>query len=209
MIIGIVGFAGSGKGSVADILVNDHGFHKVSFADAVKDATSAIFGWPRYLLEGDTDESREFRECADSWWTDKLGYKMTPRRALQMMGTEAGRNVFGEDLWVLAMRNRLHHMTLTNIVIPDCRFPNEIDAIHDTGGLVLRVKRGEEPEWWHDAFDANKTGDYGLMEEYGVHFSEWAWIGSDIDRYIQNEGTLDDLKKNVDEVLKSFAFTNT
>jgi ABC-type oligopeptide transport system ATPase subunit len=59
MIIGIVGFAGSGKGTVGDILVNDHDFTKLSFADAVKDATSAIFGWPRHLLEGDTNESRQ------------------------------------------------------------------------------------------------------------------------------------------------------
>lgn len=60
MLIGVVGFAGSGKGTVADILVRDHGFKKLSFADALKDAVATIFGWERHLLEGDTDESREF-----------------------------------------------------------------------------------------------------------------------------------------------------
>ena len=58
MIIGICGLIGSGKGTVADILEQEHGFIKVSFADSLKDAVAAVFGWPRSLLEGDTEESR-------------------------------------------------------------------------------------------------------------------------------------------------------
>jgi ferredoxin len=61
MIIGICGLIGSGKGTVADVLV-DQGFTKVSFADKLKDGVSTIFGWNRAMLEGDTDESRQWRE---------------------------------------------------------------------------------------------------------------------------------------------------
>ena len=53
MIIGICGLIGSGKGTVADVLV-DQGFTKVSFADKLKDGVSTIFGWDRAMLEGDT-----------------------------------------------------------------------------------------------------------------------------------------------------------
>ena len=74
MIIGLIGFIGSGKGTAADILVKNHYFNKLSFADAVKDATSAIFGWPRHLLEGDTDESRAWREQKDERWSERVGY---------------------------------------------------------------------------------------------------------------------------------------
>ena len=85
MIIGIIGFAGSGKGTVGDMLVRDYSFAKLSFADSLKDAVSAIFGWDRSLLEGDTEESRKFREAKDEWWSSRLGYHVTPRNIMQKM----------------------------------------------------------------------------------------------------------------------------
>jgi len=87
MIIGFVGFIGSGKGTVADILTHKYGFNKESFANAVKDACAAIFLWDRKMLEGDTKESREWRETPDPWWSEKLGREFSPRLALQLMGT--------------------------------------------------------------------------------------------------------------------------
>ena len=62
MIIGVVGFIGSGKGTVGDLLKTEFGFHSISFASHLKDVASLLFGWDRNLLEGDTDESRSFRE---------------------------------------------------------------------------------------------------------------------------------------------------
>ena len=62
MIVGICGLIGSGKGTVADFLVNDKGFTKLSFADKLKDSVATLFDWPRELLEGDTEESRQWRE---------------------------------------------------------------------------------------------------------------------------------------------------
>ena len=55
MIIGICGLIGSGKGTVADILVENHNFEKLSFADKLKDGVASVFGWDRDMLEGDTD----------------------------------------------------------------------------------------------------------------------------------------------------------
>jgi ABC-type glutathione transport system ATPase component len=66
-IIGIVGFIGSGKDTVADYLVNFHRFKRESFANSLKDAVSQVFGWDRELLEGRTQESREWRETKDEW----------------------------------------------------------------------------------------------------------------------------------------------
>jgi hypothetical protein len=106
MIVGLVGFIGAGKGTVADILTRKYGFQKESFANAVKDAVAPIFGWERKMLEGDTQESRVWRESKDYWWSEALGMDFSPRLALQLMGTEAGRNVFGTNLWVLSMIKR-------------------------------------------------------------------------------------------------------
>jgi hypothetical protein len=86
MIIGIVGLIGSGKSTVGDYLKNDKGYRQVAFAGANKDVTAAVFGWDRALLEGDTKESREFREKEDLWWSLRLGESVTPRKMLQKIG---------------------------------------------------------------------------------------------------------------------------
>ena len=57
MIVGLVGWIGSGKNTVANILTEKHNFNPDSFAAPLKDATAQIFNWPRKTLEGDTDHS--------------------------------------------------------------------------------------------------------------------------------------------------------
>jgi hypothetical protein len=145
MIIGLVGFIGSGKGTVGDMF-ESHGFVKDSFAKPLKDACSVMFGWPRELLEGDTEVSRKWREEPDTFWSEKFGYSFTPRYALQLMGTEAGRNVFHQDIWVMSLLNRAKGK---DVVVTDVRFKNEINYIQENGGIIVRVKRGEEPEWYN------------------------------------------------------------
>lgn len=207
MIIGVVGFIGSGKGTVADILVKKKGYKKLSFADTVKDATAAIFGWPRHLLEGDTDESRAFRELTDAFWTERFGYNFTPRLALQKMGTEAGRNVFHEDIWVHALERRLREHP--NVVIADVRFPNEMKFIQDKGGFVVRVKRGDDPEWIDLARAANDPQFLHAPEAHDelikkVHYSEWAWVGSPTDYQLDNVGAISMLEADIEHMLKVF-----
>jgi len=200
MIIGLVGFIGSGKGTVGDIL-EQKGFVKDSFAKPLKDACSVIFGWPRELLEGDTEVSRKWREEPDVFWSEKFGYEFTPRLALQLMGTEAGRNVFHEDIWVISLLNRAKGK---DVVVTDVRFKNEIKYIQDNGGIVIRVKRGEEPEWYKLAEDANE-GFYSAakqMKEIGIHQSEWDWIGCEFNHVIENNGTIDELGNKVKDLLQ-------
>lgn len=204
MIIGLLGFIGSGKGTVADILVSK-GFKKESFADPVKDAVAAIFGWDRALLEGDTNESREFREAPDKFWSDKFGRSVTPRHMLQIMGTEAGRDTFHQDLWIYSLEQRIKSNEHT--VIADVRFPNECDAIRNLGGFIVRVARGPEPAWYNDALKANKTGDLNDIINSGVHFSEWAWIGQKTDYNISNNSSLDMLSADIKHMLKIFGGT--
>lgn len=206
MIIGLVGFIGAGKGTVRDILVREHGYHGFAFADALKDAVATIFTWPRGLLEGDSNASRAFRERVDPWWSNKFGYEVTPRLILQKMGTEACRNNISDNIWVSALEKRIHGYE--NVVISDCRFPNELNFIRSVGGKVIRVKRGGEPSWYDDALSTNTVG-INVMEDNNVHESEWAWVGSHIDSIIHNDGSLDDLKKNVKRALTGLDKSNT
>ena len=184
MIIGLVGYIGSGKGTVGDILVRNHGYTKFAFADALKDAVATIFTWPRGLLEGDSNASRAFRERVDVWWSHKLGYEVTPRLILQKFGTEACRNGIADNIWIAALEKRIQGYD--DVVITDVRFPNEIAFVRSVGGAIVRVKRGEDPS----------------KEELSkMHISETAWNDIVPDYTIINEGTLEDLKNNVKTTL--------
>lgn len=208
MLIGVVGFIGSGKGTVGDILEHK-GFVKDSFAKPLKDAAAVIFGWPRDLLEGDTEVSRRWREEPDAYWTTNFKKEFSPRLALQLLGTEAGRNVFHKDIWVISLLNRAKGK---DVVVTDVRFKNEIDYIQNNGGIVVRVKRGEEPAWYDTALNQNSTDidkhwlledEHELMEQKfpDVHLSEWDWIGCDFNYTIDNDGTLQDLGNKIEEML--------
>jgi hypothetical protein len=200
MIIGFVGFIGSGKDTAADYLVNFHGFRRDSFANTLKDAVSAVFGWDRVLLEGRTTQAREWREQIDPWWAERLNMpKLTPRWVLQYWGTEVCRQGFHDDVWIASLENKMRKTT-DNIVISDVRFPNEIKAIKNAGGKVVRVVRGDDPEWYQDAFNMNQGPTHmswalskSRMEQRGIHASETAWIGKGIDIEVDNNGSIDDL----------------
>lgn len=210
MIIGFVGFIGSGKDTAADYLVNFHGFRRDSFANTLKDAVAAVFGWDRVLLEGRTKEAREWREQLDLWWSERLGIpELTPRWVLQQWGTEVCRKGFHDDIWIASLENKLRN-SKDDIVISDVRFPNEITAIHNAGGKVVRVVRGPDPDWYQDAFNVN-VGPTNMswaiskarMESLKIHSSETAWIGNGIDQEIDNNGTIDDLFRQLESLVKN------
>ena len=205
MIIGVCGFIGSGKDTVADYLVNLHHFRRESFANTLKDAVSAVFGWDRTMLEGRTKQAREWREQVDAWWGERLNMpNLTPRWILQNWGTEVCRKNFHDDIWIASLENKLRNST-DDIVISDCRFPNEIAAIKKAGGRVVRVVRGAEPEWYQLAVSRNRgpngNSSWALsgrkLEQLGIHASETAWVGTRFDAVLDNNGTLEDLYQQV------------
>jgi len=196
MIIGLCGLIGSGKGTVADILVDEHKFEKISFADKLKDAVSVLFDWDREMLEGETSESRFWREQEDTFWTKETGRKITPRLVLQEFGTDCMRNGFFDGVWVSFVRKRIIENPEINFVIPDVRFVNEADIIKGLGGKVWCVKRGPDPLWFRQYVDLD-------IEPTDVHSSEWRWAKVAFDHNIYNEGTIDDLKSQVQGRLAS------
>jgi len=205
MIIGICGFIGSGKDTIADYLVNLHHFRRESFANTLKDAVAAVFGWDRTMLEGRTKQAREWREQVDPWWAERLSIPhLTPRWILQNWGTEVCRKNFHDDIWIASLENKLRSST-DDIVISDCRFPNEIAAIKKAGGRVVRVVRGVEPEWYQLAVSSNRgpngNSSWALsgrrLEQLGIHASETAWVGTRFDAVLDNNNTLEDLYQQV------------
>ena len=209
MIIGVCGFIGSGKDTIADYLVNIHQYRRESFANTLKDAVACVFGWDRELLDGRTRQSREWREQVDPWWSERLGMpELTPRWVLQYWGTEVCRVGFHDNIWVASLENKLRKTT-DDIVISDCRFPNEIQAIKQAGGLVVRVKRGPEPVWYEHAIHYNegvRRVGWALgkdaLQKLNVHPSEYSWIGTDFDAVLDNNDSMDHLFSQVKRLVQ-------
>ena len=195
MIIGLCGFAGSGKGTLADILVENHGFRKISFATKLKDTASVMFGWDRDLLEGITDESRAWREEVDEYWSNELEQEITPRIMLQLFGTDCVRKNLHNNIWVSIVKKTLIDNPDVNWIIPDVRFPNEVDVIQqELNSSVWWIKRGELPDWYHTAAIDNETDtNYMIINYPEVHESEYRWINTQFDNIIENDSSIEEL----------------
>jgi hypothetical protein len=196
MIIGICGLQSSGKDTLGSILIQKYGFVKLSYAGILKDIVSIIFGWDREMVEGATKESRQWREQVDQWWSSRLNMpNLTPRYVLQYFGTELFRNHFHNDIWVAAVERQLSKYK--NVVITDCRFPNEINVLKSNKAKLIKIVRGELPIWF---------GEYesGLIEvPPNIHPSEYMWIKNNFDYTIKNDGTIEELENICDKIISN------
>lgn len=206
-IISVSGLISSGKDTVANYLVNHHGFKRISFASSLKDAVSVVFGWDREMLEGVTKSSREWREQRDEWWSQRLGMNITPRWVLQHWGTDVLRAHFHDDIWIASVEYRLMN-TRDDVVITDARFKNEIEAIRNLGGTAVRVVRGAEPQWIQHAVNYN-AGETTIgwsigkrhLDQLGIHASEYSHVGLTYDAVLDNNGTIDELNNQIAQLL--------
>jgi hypothetical protein len=201
MLIGICGFQSSGKDTIADYLIKEHGFIKMSFASKLKDIIAIMFGWPRDKLEGLTKEDREWREQVDYWWSKTLKMpQLTPRYVMQYFATDLFRNKFHPDIWVKIVENELNKLleqgTNQNIVISDCRFENEINMIIRLGGKIIQVYR-DPPYWFHKY----RQGENPNEIRY-IHRSEIEWIRCYRDYDVENDGTIEELHQKILQVIK-------
>lgn len=133
-IIGLCGVAGSGKTTIAKHLVKHHGFVRLPFAGPLK-AMAAAFGLGPRELAGDLKEVPSDLLCG-----------RTPRQFMQLLGTEFGRELIGEDVWVRAWERALGDLASDGfrplrVVADDMRFPNEAAAIRARGGVVIHLVR--------------------------------------------------------------------
>ena len=129
LILGISFKRFRGKDTTADYLCYKYGFQKVAFADALKEAAKSIFGLTQEQLYGNLKQAR------DPFWN------RTPRELSQLLGTEAGRNIFGDDIWIKALYRKISSYPKRNFVIPDARFLNEVKAVKSWGGYCIRIDR--------------------------------------------------------------------
>jgi hypothetical protein len=181
MIIGLNGRLKSGKDTTFGIIQElvPHA-RRVSFADPLKDSAAAALGIDRWLMEemkGDEDAVWMLFDSSGS----ALGPMFNTREFLQRYGTEAHREVFGDDFWVdMALAPDLDHSG-DLLVVTDMRFPNEAQRVRDLGGVTVKVVR--EVETGHSAHPSEQNIDHM------------------IDYFLSNTGTLGELRSNVEELL--------
>jgi dephospho-CoA kinase len=173
-IIGLSGYAQVGKDTVANYLVKQHGFVKVSFADPIREAL--------YRLNPKVNIA-DMHGVALAVAVDGLGWENVKadspdtRELLQRMGTEVGREMFGKDFWVnQAMLKAKQH---DNVVFADVRFPNEVEAILEASGDVWRVSKPD-------------------VSAVNRHVSETSLVNYKFNKQIYNMGSLEELYKIAD-----------
>jgi hypothetical protein len=168
MIIGLSGYARSGKDTVAELLCLNYDYERVSFADPMRNAL--------YALSPRLDSITRLSEYVDDYGWDVAKQNSEVRRLLQIFGTEVGRKMFGENFWIdMSLKNLQNN---SRIVISDVRFPNEAEAIKKLGGSIWRINR--------------KT--HGAVNG---HASEHAMDNYMFNHVIYNDQTIDDLSDEV------------
>lgn len=192
MIIGLSGRIGSGKSTVSNYLVKKYGFQEMSFAESLKDTLANIFNWDREMLEGSSFESRIWREEVDHWWSERLGMTITPRKMMQQFGTDLIRNQFHQDIWIASLENKIHTLQ-GDIVVSDCRFPNEIQAIRNLSGMIFRITKDENDVIASDILKNSNSNS--------KHISEWAWVNEPYDYEITNDGSIIELHNHIDMII--------
>jgi enamine deaminase RidA (YjgF/YER057c/UK114 family) len=137
MLIGLTGYAGSGKDTVADILVRDHGFKRYAFADKMREALLTL----NPFVE-ECGLSLQDILSNETWDEAKRRYPEV-RELLQRFGTEVGRAMFGEDFWVDLVARQIEDELPwgSNVVMTDVRFANEANWVYHEFGTVLRITR--------------------------------------------------------------------
>jgi hypothetical protein len=181
-VVGLSGYARSGKDTAAQVLLAA-GWERRSFADRLREFLLALD--PIVFEDEEGIGWRMSDVVGHLGWEDAKDQSEEVRRLLQRCGTEAGRKVLGEDVWVNATLGDIGTVMYglrgaPPVVITDVRFPNEARAVQDLGGMVIRVNRpGIGP----------KTAPDGT-----VHSSETALDDWPFDAVIENDGTLEELE---------------
>jgi hypothetical protein len=177
MIIGLNGRMQSGKDTTAQILMGlFENVQRVAFADKLKDSAAAALKINRDQLEQLKLQGRIIVAGIDT--EDDVMHEISGRQYLQYYGTEAHRDVFGDDFWV----EQVLDTPVTDgtiLVVTDMRFPNEIAGVLDRGGIAVKIRREEA--------DSKPI----------LHPSEQTLPDDQFDYFLDNNGSLNDLFVNV------------
>lgn len=195
-IIGMTGKRGSkstkfvqaqaGKDTAAERLISHHGFIKIALADGVRDSLYGLN--PLALVDlGEGPVTTQIAELVDALGWEEAKRQPEVRALMQRMGTEAGRDIHGEDLWTSLVEHKMRKLgDRPRVVVTDVRFPNEADWIRSIGGIVVEILR---PQEFVDDLGSN-----------AAHPSEtMGWISPDV--RLVNDSSIEALHQKIDRLM--------
>jgi len=195
----IAGKKQSGKDTLARMLVEEleeDGFTAeiVSFADPLKRACHIVFGIPLELMYG-SDRDKESlttlmwdglpKAVCKKYHPLQGHYRtgaMTVREVLQVIGTDIFRECVYQDVWAAAPFVAKYESDF--VIIPDGRFPNEVEYGMNAGAVTIRIKR-----------------DTGLVDQHTSETSLDGTPDSAFNFVYNNGGTLDDLRSFAEDIV--------
>lgn len=184
MLIGITGRAQHGKDTLGARLVERHGFTRIAFADALKRMALVLNPVITEYMDAEGLTTRLLHVVEASGWEVAKTFPEV-RRFLQVLGTEAVRDIIGEDSWVQALERAIVESGAKDVVVTDVRFPNEAAFIRRHNGVIIGVERPN--------FDNGVPTDH--PSEANVEALVWA-----ADYVLNNDGTLADLERKLDTI---------
>jgi hypothetical protein len=187
-LIGVTGFARSGKDTVASYLVRTKGFTKIAFADPMREFLYAVNPLVGARVNGtEVVQIIRLREIIYRYGWD--GYKQTEygteiRELLQRLGTEAGRAVLGDSVWMDEIQKRIDRAK-GDVVISDVRFVDECDFIRQQAGVVIRVNRPR-------------------VTSVNGHVSDQRLPDATVDFEVENSGSIEDLQAKIKDIVDTW-----
>lgn len=178
MLIGLAGYARSGKDTLANDLVQNADYTQIAFAEPMREALVRL---------NPTIEVGGFKLAKLATAVNVFGWeelkKISPdiRGLMQRLGTEVGRQMFGEDFWVQQTMKRVSEVS-GNCVVSDVRYPNEAQAIRDAGGILIRIERN----------GVTAPND---------HTSETALSSFEFDYVLRNDESIEQFLRNAKSIL--------
>lgn len=185
MLIGIHAKPRSGKDTVANYLIKQYKLYKYGSSFPVKDTAAYMFKVPRQYFDDDNK-----KDTIDPFWG------ITYREMAQKVGKEGSRDLFGEDFWLRHVEKQLKRIEIEELfilrtekytipyegmILADIRYENEVHWVKQNGGKVIFIKRSNLPASSNNSHPA----EAGLSDHLA-------------DVFIHNDGTLEDLYKEVD-----------
>jgi len=212
MIIGISGQAGSGKDTAADILVKRHRFCKIALADPMKRAAAEWFGWDKEILWGPSEKRSQEdsrapglnarkvlqllgtqvgRECYKNVWVDyamDVAKQLLSDPYLMYTPDEGVVDVIEQTSMGEWRRDDAPKHSYKGVVLSDCRFCNEYEAIRKVGGKLLRIKR-------------LGSGLDGVAATHASEAEQQSVSDSEFDYVIDNNGSIEELQAKLAEIM--------
>lgn len=188
LVIGLSGRKQSGKDTFAERLVLAHGFTRVAFADPMRAAALALD--PLIPVNGGMARLSDL--VAAHGWDHAKEAHFEVRRTLQRLGTEMGRELFGEGFWV-SQAMEVIDRTPGPVVVTDVRFPNEADAIFGDAGVVIRIERPGLPA---TDLHPSETALEHHAAQWAMRFPVPFWSA-----VVVNNGSVEDLHQKADTLI--------